>query len=132
MRASVSALGGSTAMPRLASGSTTMVAPPAVVVTTPTVGAPRAACARRHARQQREALDQPFQRIDARDAAVGQERVGHVVLAGERAGVGDRKLARRGRAAELVGEHRLAARGGGEREGAQRIGALRMVSRNSM
>ena len=41
--AMVSAPGGSIAMPRRASGSTTMVAPPAVVVTTATVGT-RAPC----------------------------------------------------------------------------------------
>ena len=49
MRAKVCGVGGSTAMPRVASGSTTMVAPPAVVVTTATVGrlTPRAAAGTR-------------------------------------------------------------------------------------
>ena len=84
--------------------------------------AARRALRDRHAREQRQALDQAVERLDARDAAVGEERVGDVVLAGERAGVRDRELARRRRAAELVGEDRLAARGGGEREAAQRIG----------
>ena len=49
----------------------------------------------RHPRQQRQALDQAVERVDARDPAVGEERVGHVVLAGERAGMRHRELARR-------------------------------------
>jgi hypothetical protein len=47
-RAKVAALAGSTVTARLASGSTTMVAPPAVVVTTPTrLRPPRAAAGTR-------------------------------------------------------------------------------------
>ena len=64
----------------------------------------------RHAREQRQSLDQAVQRLDPGDAAIGEERLRHVVLAGERAGMGDRELARLGRAAELVGQDRLAAR----------------------
>ena len=106
-----------------------MVAPPAVVVTTATAAAVRRV--RTPARAPaRKALDQPFQRIDAGDPAFGEEHPGDIVLARERAGVRHRKFARRGRAAELVGHHRLAALGRFEREGAQRV-ALRMVSRNS-
>ena len=61
-----------------------------------------------------------FEAFDPRDAAIGEERARHIVLAGERAGVGDGKLARRRRAAELVGDDRLAARRRAEREFAQR------------
>ncbi len=41
---------------------------------------------------------------------IGEKHVGDVVLARQRAGMRDRKLARRRRAAELVGQDRLAAR----------------------
>ena len=99
-----------------------MVAPPAVVVSTPTAPAPRAARQSRHARQQRQPFDQRVERVDARDAAFGQKHVGDVVLAGERAGVRDRELARRRRTAELVGEHRLAARCRAERKAPQARG----------
>ena len=85
-----------------------MVAPPAVVVTTPTRLAP-AAGRNRHPRQQRQAFDQGVERVDPRDAASLEENIGDVVLAGERAGMGDRELARRRRAAELVGDDRFAA-----------------------
>ena len=94
-----------------------MVAPPAVVVTTPTAS-PHGA-RRRHARKQRQPFDQAVEGIDPRDPAFGEKNAGDIVLAGERAGMRDRKLARRRRTAELVGEHRLSARRGGEREAAQ-------------
>ena len=84
---------------------------------------PRRPCADRadrRAAHQRHRLDQRFEAFDPRDAAIGQERARHIVLAGERAGVRDGKLARRRRAAELVGDDRLAARRGAEREFAQR------------
>ncbi len=74
-----------------------------------------------HARQQRESLDQALQRIDAGDAALGEEHAGEIILTRERAGVRHRKLARCGRTAELVGEHRLAAFGRLQRERAQRL-----------
>ena len=76
----------------------------------------------RHAGEQRKALDQSFQCIDASNAALGEEHAGDVVLARQRAGVRDGQFARRGRAPELVGQHRLAAPGGFEREGAQCVG----------
>ena len=77
---------------------------------------------RGHARQQRQPFDQRVERIDPRDAAFGEKHVGDVVLAGERAGVGDRELARRRRTAELVGQHRLAARCRRERKAPQACG----------
>src|SRR5262249_61939553 len=46
---------------------------------------------------------------------------GDAVLAGERAGVGDREFARLGGAAELIGDDRPAARGRGLGEAAQRV-----------
>ena len=104
----------------LASGSITMVAPPAVVVTTPTSARARTCRSRRHPRQQRQAPISASSVVDARDAASREEGVGHIVLARERAGMRDRKLARRGRTAELVGDDRLAALRGRERKGAQR------------
>ena len=121
MRASVCGVGGSTAMPRVASGSTTMVAPPAGGGHHGDGRPPRASRGDGHAREQRKALDQSFQRVDAGDAAFGEEHAGDVVLARERAGVRDRQFARRGRAAELVGQHRLAAFGRLQRERAQRL-----------
>ena len=96
------------------------MAPPAVVVSTATRGAPCADRADRRAAHQRQRLDQRLEAFDPRDAAIGEERARHIVLAGERAGVGDGKLARRRRAAELVGDDRLAARRRAEREFAQR------------
>ena len=51
-----------------------------------------------------------------------EKHVRDIVLAGERAGVGDRKLARGVRTSELVGENGFAARRGAEREPAQPIG----------
>ena len=98
-----------------------MVAPPAVVVTTPT-RLRLAARRNRHPRQQRQAFDQAVERVDPRDAASLEEDIGDVVLAGERAGMGDRKLARRRRAAELVGDDRFAALRRRERKTAQRLG----------
>ena len=74
----------------------------------------------RRAAHQRQRLEQAFEAFDPRDAAIGEERARDIVLAGERAGMGDGKLARRRRAAELVGDDRLAALGGAEREVAQR------------
>jgi hypothetical protein len=84
--------------------------------------APPAACRDRHAREQWQTLDQRVERIDPGDAAFGEKDVGDVVLPRERAGMRDRELARRGGAAELVGQHRLAAFRGCQREAAQRIG----------
>ena len=72
--------------------------------------APRARCRERHAGEQRQALDQAVERIDPGDAAFGEKHVGDVVLARQRTGMRDRQLARRRRAAELVGQHRLAPR----------------------
>ena len=118
-RAKVSALGCAISTPRIASGSTTMMAPPAVVVTTATLRRPRADRADRRAAHQRQRFEQGFEAFHPRDAAIGEERARDVVLAGERAGVRDGELARRRRAAELVGDDRLAARRGAEREFAQ-------------
>ena len=97
-----------------------MVAPPAVVVTTPTRLRP-AAGRNRHPRQQRQAFDQGVERVDPRDAASLEESIGDVVLARKRAGMGDRELARRGRAAELVGDDRFAALRRRQRKPAQRL-----------
>jgi hypothetical protein len=58
--------------------------------------APCAARRQRHAGEQRQAFDQPVQGIDPRDAAFGEKHIGDVVLAGERARVRHRQLARRG------------------------------------
>ena len=92
-----------------------MVAPPPVVVTTATRGAPRRVGTGTRASSGRPSI-RPSSVVDPRDAAIGEERVGDVVLAGERAGVRHRELARGFRAAELVGDDRLAALGRGERE----------------
>ena len=62
----------------------------------------------RDPRQQRQSLDQRRQGLHPRNPAIAQERVGGIVLAGKRAGMGGGKLARLLRAPELVGEHRLA------------------------
>ena len=97
-----------------------MVAPPAVVVSTATLRRARADRPDRRAPHQRHRLEQAFEAFDPRDAAIGEERARHIVLAGERAGVRDGKLARGRRAAELVGDDRLAARRSAEREFAQR------------
>ena len=119
-RAKVSGLGCAISTPRMASGSTTMMAPPAVVVSTATRGG-RAPTGRIGVRRTSgSASISAFEAFDPRDAAIGEERARHIVLAGKRAGVGDGKLARRRRAAELVGDDRLAARRGPEREVAQR------------
>ncbi len=98
-----------------------MVAPPAVVVTTPTcLRPPRSATG--YPRQQRQSLDQAVEGIDPGDAAGFEENIGDVVLARECAGVRDRELARRRRAAELVRDDRLAAFGCLERKAPQRVG----------
>src|SRR5215510_3632653 len=73
--------------------------------------APATGCDR-HTREQRQTLDQALEGVDPRNAAGLEELIGDVVLARERAGVRDRKLARGVRAAELVGDDRLAALGG--------------------
>src|ERR1700752_2006612 len=94
-RAKVSALAGSMVTPRLAGGATTQVAPP------PLGPPPRrgrhhadalapAAGRDRHAREQRQALEQALERIDPRNAAGLEKLIGDVVFARERAGVRNR------------------------------------------
>jgi hypothetical protein len=75
-----------------------------------------------HAQEQRQAFDQALERVGPCNAAGLEKHVGDIVFAGERAGVRDRKLARGGRAPELVGDDRFAARGRRNREAAQGFG----------
>ncbi len=70
---------------------------------------PHPASSSGYAEQERQAADQALEGVHPCDAAFGQKHVGDIVLARQRPGVRDRELARRGRASELVGEHRLAA-----------------------
>ena len=79
----------------------------------------------RHAPRQREGLEHRIGDADAGDAQVLQEGVGHVVLAGECAGVRGRHLCGSGRSAQLVGQHRLAAACGFEGEGAQAVAVVK-------
>ena len=74
------------------------------------------------ARHQRKTFDQSVQGFHARDAAGFEKLVRNVVLAGERAGMRDRELARDIRAAELVCHDGLAARGSLLRESIKLIG----------
>jgi len=80
----------------------------------------RLAMAQRQTRGQRVTLHQRFQDADPGYAAVLQEGVGDIVLAGQRAGVGLRHFGGGGRAAQFVRDHRLAAPGRFDRERAQR------------
>jgi hypothetical protein len=82
---------------------------------------------RRHARQQRQALDERREGFHPGDAAVAQKGVGDVVLAGERARVGHGELAPLLGTAELVGEHRLAGGRSALREGPQRVGVAQRL-----
>ncbi len=80
---------------------------------------PRTDGADRRAAYQRQRLEQRFEAFDARDAAISEECARDIVLAGERAGMRDGDVARRGGTAELVADDRLAARRRAEREFAQ-------------
>ena len=99
-----------------------MVAPPAVVVTTPTRGG-RAPTGRIGVRRTSGSASISASRLSTRAMPQSaRNALGDVVLAGERAGVRDGELARGRRAAELVGDDRLAACGRAERKVAQRVG----------
>ena len=107
-RARVAALGGSISTPRIASGSTTMVAPPAVVVTTPTLPAP----ARRRGSGTRRTSGRPS--ISPRGFPPARCRIRRGTRRRRRPRRRAHRCARpqaraRRRAAELVGDHRLAA-----------------------
>ncbi len=60
--------------------------------------------------KERSDLDQRFEKVDPQDAAVAEESVERAVGAGERAGVRAREALAELRAAELVGDYRLARR----------------------
>ena len=76
----------------------------------------------RHAGKERQPFEQAVERVDPRDAAGGEKDICDIIIAGERAGMCDGKLARRGGAAELVGNDRLAAVRCRGCEAVQRIG----------
>ena len=123
-RCRVCADGGCTCTSRMPSWSTAIAAPPPVVVTTPTRRGPVPVACSGMRQRQREGLEHRIGDADAGDAQVLQEGVGHVVLAGECAGVRGRHLGGRGRSAQLVGQHRLAAARGFEGEGAQAVAVV--------
>ena len=112
-------------MPRRPRRSTTLAAPPPVVVTTATRGA-RFSSNGPSARKQRRDLEQRLEHVDAHDAAVAEVRVERAIGAGERAGVRARQRLAQRRAAELVGDDRLA---GGVRRRAARGEARRIAHR---
>ena len=104
---STSACGGSAmSRPAIAMLSTTIAAPPPVVVATATRLPP--VRARRPIDQQRRHVDQRFEHRHARDAVAPAEGIEGRVGAGDRAGVRLGELLADVGAAELVGDDRLA------------------------
>ena len=101
-----SSVGPTTSTPSVPSRSTTLAAPPPVVVITAT----RWRFAGFLAGEQRRQLEQVFQRVDAQHAVRAEKRVGHFVGAGHRAGVGSGEVLPDFGAAELVDDDGLARR----------------------
>ena len=113
---STSACGGSTmSRPAIAMLSTTMAAPPPVVVATATRLPLPLIGWRRAIDQQRRHIDQRFEHRHPRDAVAAAEGVEGGVGAGDGAGMRFGQLLADLGAAELVGDHRLARRMGAPR-----------------
>ena len=103
-------------MPSAPRQSTTMAPPPPVVVTTAT----RRPAAGRVPRKQGRRLDQALQHGDPCDAEMREQRIDHVVPAGQRSRMGGGELAPRFRTSELVGDDGFAGGMGAPGEGCER------------